>query len=180
LVAPQAGLAGLPLIVAMGLAQLLVDALERYPRAFATLVGMATLAAGLAAVAIWLDRGYVAIAAGYVLCGIGLRIVMQTVAVAILDALPRADAGLASALGDTLQEIGAALGVAAVATLLTAALGSTPVLSSPVVFEDTMRQGLLWCSALVLAAGAFAAWALRGVEPAETVAVPADRSGQAA
>jgi EmrB/QacA subfamily drug resistance transporter len=75
-------------------------------------IGYLMGAAGLVAIAIGLRHGYLPLAAGMVLIGGGLRMSITPVAIALVDALPKERAGMGSALNDTFQEIGGALGVA--------------------------------------------------------------------
>lgn len=117
----RAGLANLPMIVAMLLFTPLTEAMvKRLGHRVACLVGAGVLAAGLGWMAFAVEHGYVAIVVGMVLMVAGLRTVMMTCAVALIGAMPGNRTSLGAALNDTAQEVGTSLGTALVGTLLAA------------------------------------------------------------
>jgi predicted MFS family arabinose efflux permease len=78
-----------------------------------------------------------AIVGGMCVVMIGVRASLTTVAIEIIDAMPRERAGMGSALNDTFQEIGAALGVALLGALLNQAYrGALPAFAPPRVRES--------------------------------------------
>jgi MFS transporter, DHA2 family, multidrug resistance protein len=89
----------------------------RVPARFMIAIGLGTVALGTLAVAAWPSSAW-AIVAGMCIVMAGVRVSLTTVAMEIIDALPPERAGLGSALNDTFQEIGGALGVALVGALL--------------------------------------------------------------
>lgn len=116
----QAGLAVIPLTV-----PLLVAA--RYvPRVVArigdrTVIAAAFLiaAGALFGLASTIRHSYVAYAAWMVALGIGMTLALPTLTISISAALPREQAGVAGGLQSTTRELGSALGVAVIGTLLT-------------------------------------------------------------
>ena len=117
----RAGLANLPLIVTMILATPLSEGLAaRFGHRVACLIGAACLTGSLVGLAVAVDHGYLAIAAGMVVLTIGLRTVMTICAIALVDALPENRTSLATALNDTAQEVGTSVGTAVLGTLIAA------------------------------------------------------------
>ncbi len=57
--------------------------------------------------------------------GLGMRLVMTTSAVALIEALPSDHTSLGSALNDTAQELGNSVGVAVIGTVTAAVMGAT-------------------------------------------------------
>ncbi|GAA1880941.1 MFS transporter [Lapillicoccus jejuensis] len=115
----RAGLANLPFIASMLVFTPLAETLVgRFGHRVACLVGAGLLAGGLAELAWAVDHGYVAIAVGMVAMTAGLRVVMTTCAVALVDAMPANRTSLGTALNDTAQEVGTSVGTAVVGTLL--------------------------------------------------------------
>ena len=116
----KAGLSYLPLaitiIVAAGVASQLVTRVGFKP---VLMTGMAFIAAGL----IWF--GQVSVGGGYVsdilgpslLAAVGLGFAFVPVTIAAMAGVPERDAGLASGLINTAQQIGGALGLAVLATI---------------------------------------------------------------
>ncbi|GAA2444004.1 MFS transporter [Streptomyces glaucus] len=119
----QTGLLMLPLAVAQLVfaprARLLVD---RFGNRATTTAGMAVVAAMLAAFAtldadtpIWLLEVI------FFLMGAGMAHIMTPVSVVIMQALPREKAGSASALSNTFRQVGGALGIAVLGSVLSTA-----------------------------------------------------------
>ena len=82
--------------------------------------GMLTLAAGLALLALLADadRGYLSILPGLLLIGAGVGLAMSPSTTAITSSLTEDKQGVASALNDTVREIGAAMGLALIGSVL--------------------------------------------------------------
>ncbi|MBI1375944.1 MAG: MFS transporter [Frankiales bacterium] len=115
----KAGLANLPLIVTMLLASPLAETLvTRLGHRAACLIGSVVLAASLAGMGWAVEHGYLAIATFMVTFTVGLRVVMTTCAVALVDAMPNNRTALGTSLNDTAQEVGASIGTAFIGTLI--------------------------------------------------------------
>ncbi|UJW35256.1 MFS transporter [Saccharothrix sp. AJ9571] len=83
--------------------------------------GLAVLGGGLLALSfVTTDSGYGPTLLGLVLVGAGVGIAMPTSANALMGAIPRERAGIASGLTSTLQELGTSLGVAILGSLVSA------------------------------------------------------------
>ena len=82
----------------------------------------------LVALVIWIEaltRGYLWCAVGMLIMTAGMRIIMTTGAVALVGALPESHTSIGSALNDTAQELGNAVGVAIVGTVMAAVVGQS-------------------------------------------------------
>ncbi|WAL39108.1 MFS transporter [Brevibacterium sp. BRM-1] len=122
----QAGLANLPFVAGMLLAGPFVD------RAVAKYGHRRTATGGTALVLISLLVWIYAVGHGFIWCAIamlimtaGMRTIMTTGAVALLGALPETHTSIGSAMNDTAQELGNAVGVAIVGTVMAAVVGSS-------------------------------------------------------
>ncbi len=119
-----AGLLTLPVVVVMIAFNGVIARLStRIQSRFMIAGGLVTIAFGTVVIAarpasLW------AIVGGMCVVMVGVRASLTTVAIEIIDALPRERAGIGSALNDTFQEIGAALGVALLGALLNQAYRS--------------------------------------------------------
>ncbi len=105
-------------VAASGVAQALVTKIGVKP---ALVIGMATLALGLAYFTqISVDGSYVNdLLPGFILIGIGLGFSFVPVSIAALAGIESQEAGLASGLINTNQQIGGAIGLAILATVAT-------------------------------------------------------------
>ncbi|WP_432492409.1 MFS transporter [Kineococcus gypseus] len=122
----RAGLANLPLIVTMVAATPLAERLTaRLGHRRACLVGTALLVGSLLGAAWAVEHGYAAIAAAVVVLTVGLRTIVTTCAVALVQAVPANRTSTGAALNDTAQEIGTSLGTAVVGTLVAALVTRT-------------------------------------------------------
>ncbi|GGQ76330.1 MFS transporter [Couchioplanes azureus] len=122
-----AGFAIAPLAVSTMISSTLLSARagRRLGAGAAMAVGMAGAAAGLTVVALaGRDAGYPATVAGLVLIGLGVGLAMPVAAHALLGAIPPERAGTGSGLVQSLQEVGASLGVAVLGAVLTAGFGA--------------------------------------------------------
>lgn len=99
---------------------------RRFGQHVAATLGYATCAVGLLVAAASLERPYWHLAVGLFLFGIGLRFAMTPVALAVVGGLPDERAGMGSALNDTVQEVGGALGVALAGSVLDAVYRTSP------------------------------------------------------
>ncbi|GGM04842.1 MFS transporter [Nakamurella endophytica] len=115
----RAGLANLPLIVTMLAATPISELLvKRFGHRMACLVGAVFLTGSLAGLAWGVEHGYLAIAVAMVAFTVGLRTVMTTCAIALVDAMPENRTSLGTALNDAAQEVGTSVGTAVVGTLV--------------------------------------------------------------
>ncbi len=115
----KAGLANLPLIITMLAASPVAESLvTRVGHRIACLVGSVLIAASLAGMALAVDHGYLAVAVFMVTFTVGLRIVMTTCAVALVDAMPENRTSLGTSLNDTAQEVGSSIGTAFIGTII--------------------------------------------------------------
>ncbi|WP_030526233.1 MFS transporter [Phycicoccus jejuensis] len=115
----RAGLANLPMVATMLLATPVTERLVGHlGHRVACLVGAGLLTASLAGMAWGVSHGYPAVAAAMVGLTLGLRTVMTTCAVALVDAMPANRTSIGTALNDTAQEVGSSVGVAVVGTLV--------------------------------------------------------------
>jgi EmrB/QacA subfamily drug resistance transporter len=118
----QAALAVVPLAVGMMPASTAAARLTaRYDNRYVGAAGLAISAAGLA----WLSQlsltsGYWAVLAGMLVTGVGLGLGMTPATNAIVQSLPLAKQGLASAVNDTSREMGGAFGIAILGSAFTA------------------------------------------------------------
>jgi MFS family permease len=166
-------LVAVTIIISAGVSQTLVTRLG--VRSVLT-AGMALLTVGL----IWFTQvsvggSYVVdLAPGFVLAGIGLGFAFVPDTIAALAGVRDRDAGIASGLINTSQQIGGALGVAALVTVATNR--TTDALKggaiAPVAATDGFQTAFLW-AAVMAAVGIVATLALvRSPDAPETVNVP--------
>jgi MFS family permease len=139
----QAGLAFLPqtLLIAAG-AQITARLVPKFGPRPLILAGTLTAGAGLA----WLAQATTTstflggLLGPFVLIGIGMGLAVTPIAVAGTAGVPPRDAGLASGLLNTSRTVGAAIGLAALATI--AASRTTSVLSDHVATADRTAAAL--------------------------------------
>jgi EmrB/QacA subfamily drug resistance transporter len=82
--------------------------------------GLACIASGLYLVSgVSVDSGYGAVVAGMVLLGAGAGLALPTASGSVVGSVPREHAGVASATNSTANQVGGALGIAVVGSLLT-------------------------------------------------------------
>jgi MFS family permease len=110
----------LPLAVAMMPASRLAPRLTaRYGTRRVTAAGLTLLAAGLAIVAqLQVTSPYWPMAAGLLVLGAGMGTAMTPATTAITEALPAAQQGVGSALNDLSREVGGAIGIAVIGSIL--------------------------------------------------------------
>lgn len=122
----QAGLANLPFVVGMLAVGPAVDGLvAKIGHRRTSIIGLVCV---LLALVIWiwaLSHGYLWCAIGMLIMTAGMRIIMTTGAVALIGALPESHTSIGSALNDTAQELGNAVGVAIVGTVMAAVVGQS-------------------------------------------------------
>ena len=112
-----------------------------YRRTVAT--GMVLVSAGLVLLALLTDvgRGYLSVLPGVMVLGTGVGLAMSPATTAITNSLPEEKQGVASALNDTVRELGGAVGIALFGSILNAGYRShvtaaadklAPELSGPI------------------------------------------------
>ena len=152
----ETGLAFLPMAVAAGAgahigSHLVSRAGVRLPMAGAFAVAAAgmLLLAGVDA-----DGSYVSdVLPGMLIAGVGLGVVLVTVAVAVLTGARDDETGMLSGLNTTGHEIGGSLGVAVLATIATGAGGSVPGAGSAAGIASGLGDAFLAGGVLALVAG---------------------------
>ncbi|GGT21961.1 MFS transporter [Streptomyces purpureus] len=183
----DAGLRTAPLaltIVALNLTGAGARLLPKLGTPLTIAIGMALVAAGLAAIAVLGGQnGYGGMLLGLVVMGAGIALSMPAMANAIMSAIPPEKAGVGAGINGTLAEFGNGLGVAVLGAVLNArftALVSTAAVSLPAALaaaggpaerariSDAFASGLetsqLVGAVAVLAGGLLAALLLRRAE----------------
>ncbi|MDA0168873.1 MFS transporter [Solirubrobacter taibaiensis] len=130
-------------------------------------VGMALFAAGLAVAAtLTTDAGYGRLAITFVLMGAGMGLAGAPATESIMGSLPPARANIGSAVNDTTRELGGALGVAIVGSIM-ASLGGGNAQSAQEAFVHAMSRAS-FTVAVIAALGAVLAWRYLPARPDTT------------
>ncbi|MEU8124468.1 MFS transporter [Spirillospora sp. NPDC049024] len=186
----KAGLALLPVAVSAAAGNGLGASLEsRFGARPALVAGFSVLAAGFLALGLTgPDDGYAALATGLVVIGFGAGLGAPPAYSTLMAAVPVEEAGVGSAVNDAGQELGSALGVAVLGSVVSAAyarglpdsapaaarrsLGEALGVGDPGLadaakdaFAHAVSVGSLTASGVMLATALFAALVLRGAEP---------------
>jgi EmrB/QacA subfamily drug resistance transporter len=145
-------------VVMMPMSTLAPRVAERIGTRTTMLSGVAIFAVGLATLALRasVEGGYMSVLPGLVIIGLGMGLTMTPATAAITETLPAEKQGVASALNDTSREVGGALGVALLGSVLSSGYRSAiePSLSGlPDELAEPAREGI---------GGAFAAAAQAG------------------
>ncbi len=111
------------------------------------ILGMTLLSAGIALIAILadLDTGYLSVLPGIMVLGSGVGLSMSPSTTAITSALPDEKQGVASALNDTVRELGGAVGIALLGSILNAQYRtsvSDTTTSLPPEVAERVEQGI--------------------------------------
>ncbi len=116
----QAGAASLPVsVVLVVFSPLSVRVDARFGTRATVAVGFVVVAGGLLMTATWgVSTPYVFMAVTYVVIGVGLATAMTPATNAIMNAVPRERAGIGSAMNDVTRELGGAVGVAVLGSVL--------------------------------------------------------------
>jgi EmrB/QacA subfamily drug resistance transporter len=124
------------LIVAARLADRLITALgDKVPAA----LGMTVIAAGLAwGATTTAETGYATVAGWLAVIGLGMGLTLTAAMHAVLSALPERQAGSGSGVMMTLRQVGGALGVAVLGSVLAAAYTGRLPASAPPVAHDSV------------------------------------------
>jgi EmrB/QacA subfamily drug resistance transporter len=122
----EAGTATLPIAAGMILAsKVSVSLTRRLGTKFSVASGLATVAGSLVMIAMFdADTTGLQIAMALGTMGQGIGLAMSPATDAIMSALPRAKAGIGSAMNDVVREVGGTLGIAILGSLLTSSYGS--------------------------------------------------------
>ncbi|MBL1111123.1 MFS transporter [Streptomyces sp. 110] len=130
----EAGLAELPTAVGAVVAGLLAGhAARRFSVRAVVSGGLAAIGLALAAL-VWLrtDTGYPLLGAVLLVVGVGAGLAFTVTADVILSTVPKNQAGAASAVSETAYELGAALGIAVLGSIVTGVYrGFTPPVGVP-------------------------------------------------
>ncbi len=139
-----AGLGTIPVAVAIGLTAPVAPQLARTAgEGVAVTAGLLLLAAGLGAMALLAGcQTYWPVLAGGLLVGAGLGTAMAPASAALMASLPRESAGVGSALNDTLQELGAAFGVAVLGTVSAAVYRTHVPADAPATARSSLAGAL--------------------------------------
>jgi hypothetical protein len=133
-----AGLLSLPVVVALiVLTGPIATLANRLPVRVMIAGGLVICATGAGIIALWPSSVW-AIVGGMVVVMIGVRASLTTVAIEVIDALPPGRAGIGSALNDTFQEVGGALGVGLLGALLNQAYRSGLPAGAPAAVQASI------------------------------------------
>jgi len=139
-----AGLGTLPIALAIALTAPQAPGLaRRIGDGAAVGGGLSLLAGGLAVLAALVGRdSYWPVVGAGVLIGAGLGLAMAPASAALMSSLPRESAGVGAALNDTLQELGAALGVAVLGTVAATVYRSSLSSDAPRTARSSLARAL--------------------------------------
>ncbi|MFJ2771753.1 MFS transporter [Streptomyces sp. NPDC087300] len=108
-----------------------------------TAVGLSVIAAGFGALAsLPSDAGFGLLASAMALIGVGGGLAMPAATAALMSAVPAEHAGVGSALNDTVQQAGAALGVAVLGTVLSSTYSGAMPGSAPAAASHSVSDAL--------------------------------------
>ena len=198
-----AALAVLPLVAAMmPTAKITPNLTARFGARNVCVTGLALVAAGLAVISrVGVGSSYWLLVAGLIPLGVGMGAAMTPATTAITEGLPAAQQGVGSALNDLSREVGGALGIAVIGSIVTATyranlhLAGVPAgvavkargsfalaihaggpvkASASTAFVDGLHTGLLYAAGAALLAAATVAVLLSGSRRRH----PAVRPGQ--
>lgn len=110
-------------------------------------VGVAIFGVGLVLLATMssADGGYMSILPGLILMGAGMGLSMTPSTMAITESLPTEKQGVASALNDTVRELGGAVGIALLGSALNSAYRSNVTVATdglPAELAEPVREGI--------------------------------------
>jgi MFS transporter, DHA2 family, multidrug resistance protein len=148
-----AGVAELPATLASIAVVVVVGwSLRTFGRGRAIALGLAVTALGMVGIAIAEGaEHYVWLALALVPAGLGVGLAMTLTTDAVVSAVPPAKAGGASAISETAYELGVALGVAVLGSLVTLGYQSRVVLPGGLSPDDAARAGDSLASAVTVA-----------------------------
>jgi EmrB/QacA subfamily drug resistance transporter len=143
----EAGLATLPMAVMMILfAPRSAGFAERFGRHRVMAVGLTTVGVGLLTLSFLTTHSpYVHLAIGLALLGAGMAMTTAPATGAVMESMPLAKAGVGSAVNDTSREVGGALGVAVLGSILSSGYRSALDLDlsqAPPEAAEAINQGV--------------------------------------
>jgi MFS family permease len=132
---------------------------ERFGSRRTMIAGVAIFSTGLATLALRasVEGGYMSVLPGLLIIGFGMGLTMTPSTAAITETLPADKQGVASALNDTSREVGGAVGVALLGSILSAGYRSAidPALDDlPAELAEPAREGIGSAFAVAARAGA--------------------------
>jgi hypothetical protein len=114
---------------------------------------MMLFAAGLAVAAtIGIDTGYSRLAFAFVLMGLGMGLAGAPATESIMSALPPSRANIGSAVNDTTRELGGALGVAVVGSIMSSLYAAGIPADAPAAAGESLGAAILAGDAVAAAA----------------------------
>ena len=143
----QAGLATLPMAAMMVIfAPRSAGLAERFGRDKVMAVGLTTVALGLFTMSfLTVDSPYIHLAIGLMLLGGGMAMTTAPATGAVMESMPLSKAGVGSAVNDTSREVGGALGVAVLGSILSSGYRSALDLdlsAAPPEAAAAVREGV--------------------------------------
>jgi MFS family permease len=122
-------------------------------------VGLALMAAGLTVIST-MDAGssYWHLLAGGLVLGLGMALATTPATAAIVESLPEEKQGVASAVNDASREVGGALGIAVLGSVLADHVGRLGPGMSPAAFVDGFSAALLVAAGVLLTGALIVAW----------------------
>jgi len=131
---------------------------SRFGRRNTMAAGVAIFAGGLTTMALRasVEGGYMSVLPGLILIGLGMGLTMTPATEAITETLPPEKQGVASALNDTSRELGGAVGIALLGSVLAAGYKSAidPALAGvPTELAEQAREGIGAAFAVAAQAG---------------------------
>ncbi|MET9069523.1 MFS transporter [Streptosporangium sandarakinum] len=142
--AMKAGLALLPYAVAAAVFNILGAGLgQKVGSRTLAAVGLAVMALGFGVLAFMTaDTGYGLLITGLMLMGVGAGVAGPAVYATLMGAVPPQHAGVGSALNDTVQQVGMALSVAVLGSVLAGVYRSSMPESAPAAARDSVAVAL--------------------------------------
>ncbi|MFF0249278.1 MFS transporter [Streptosporangium sandarakinum] len=142
--AMKAGLALLPYAVAAAVFNILGAGLgQKISSRTLAAVGLAVMALGFGVLAFMTaDTGYGLLITGLMLMGVGAGVAGPAVYATLMGAVPPQHAGVGSALNDTVQQVGMALSVAVLGSVLAGVYRSSMPESAPAAARDSVAVAL--------------------------------------
>jgi EmrB/QacA subfamily drug resistance transporter len=138
----EAGVRTLPFAVAMMMVAPASSKLVEWLGTKRVVVGgMLVFAAGMVVASTsTVASGYPRVAIAMILLGSGMGLALAPSTESIMGSLPRAEAGVGSAVNDTSREVGAALGVAVIGSMLSSMYGSHFAAHAPAALPASARD----------------------------------------
>ena len=121
----EAGVRMLPVAAGLvGATKLLVEATKRLGTKIVVAAGLGTVGSALYLLGTCgVDTGYGRVAIALSMMGVGMSLAMSPATESIMGSLPKAKAGIGSAMNDVVREVGGTLGVAVLGSVLASSYG---------------------------------------------------------